>query len=134
MAMAPGGNGRANINITPMIDVLLVLIIIFMVISPLKQVGFATTVPDPAPERPREPRLEDIIVTVHKDGTLLLNQQQVDVSVLPDRFFEIYQARGDAVLFVRGDGELQFARIAEVIHMANGAGLRRIALLTSNPT
>lgn len=134
--MAIGGRGphKADINITPMIDVLLVLIIIFMVIAPTKEVGLHTMVPEPSPPQQKQPRIEDIVVTVHKDGTLLLNQETVVLASLPGRFARIYQARGDAVIFVRGDRDLVFAQIAEVIDMAKGAGLQRIALMTANPT
>ena len=135
--MALGGRGphKADINITPMIDVLLVLIIIFMVIAPTKEVGLHTMVPEPSPPpQQTQPRIEDIVVTVHKDGTLLLNQETVVLASLPGRFAQIYQARGDAVVFVRGDRDLVFAQIAEVIDMAKGAGLLRIALMTANPT
>jgi|SRR5579871_1246502 len=137
MGMAVGKHGphKADINITPMIDVLLVLIIIFMIIAPTKEVGLHTMVPEPAPPHAtQQPRIEDIVVTVHKDGTMLLNQETIVLASLPSRFAQIYQARGDAVIFVRGDGDLLFASIAEVIDMAKGAGLQRIALMTSNPT
>ena len=133
MALGERGPHKADINITPMIDVLLVLIIIFMVIAPTKELGLHTMIPEPSPPQQTMPRIEDIVVTVHKDGTLLLNQETVVLPSLPGRFAQIYQVRGDAVIFVRGDRDLVFAQIAEVIDMAKGAGLQRIALMTANP-
>jgi len=127
------GNDRshmADINITPMIDVLLVLIIIFMVITPLAPVGLRTTVPEPAPAQFNALRLQDIVVTVQKDGVVLLNQERVDFMALPARLHQIFQVRGDDVIFLRGDGDLEFSKIAGVIDIAKGAGLQRIALMT----
>ena len=132
MGMALGGNRshKADINITPMIDVLLVLIIIFMVITPLAPVGLKTTLPEPALAQANSPRLQDIVVTVQKDGMVLLNRERVEVVTLPARLHQIFRVRGDDVIFLRGDGDLEFSKIAEVIDIAKGAGLRRIALMT----
>jgi biopolymer transport protein TolR len=132
MAMALGSNRllKADINITPMIDVLLVLIIIFMVITPLAPVGLRTMLPEPAPAQLNAPRLQDIVVTVQKDGAILLNQERVDFTTLPARLHQIFQVRGDGVIFLRGDGDLEFSKIAEVIDIAKGAGLQRVALMT----
>jgi biopolymer transport protein TolR len=132
MAMVLGGNRshKADINITPMIDVLLVLIIIFMVITPLAPVGLKTALPEPAPAPLNPPRLQDIVVTVRKDGMILLNQERVTFTALPARLNQIFQVRGGDVIFLRGDGDLEFSRIAEVIDIAKGAGLQRIALMT----
>ena len=121
---------KADINITPMIDVLLVLIIIFMVITPLSPVGLNTLLPAPAPEGPARPRLQDIVVTVQRDGTLLLNSERVARASLPGRLAQIFQARSDTVIFLRGDGDLEYSRVAEVIDAAKGAGLQRVALMT----
>jgi biopolymer transport protein TolR len=133
--MAMGGAGRgqqtSQINMTPMIDVLLVLIIIFMVITPLTPTGLRTLLPQPPPtQEPEQPRQEDIVITVGRDGAIFLNGGRSDVARLPDRLEQIFQARGDAVIFVRGDKALEFRRIAEVIDIAKGAGLQRVALMT----
>jgi biopolymer transport protein ExbD len=130
MGMNVGSHGpqKADINITPMIDVLLVLIIIFMVISPFS-VGLRTLVPDPAPKRPQAPRAQDIVVTLQLDRTVLLNMERVDLPTLHARLLQIFQARGDDVIFLRGDGGLDFGRVAEVIDIAKGAGLSRVALM-----
>ena len=122
--------GKAEINVTPMIDVLLVLIIIFMVITPLTPTGFRTLVPQPPPSgREDRSRRRDIVVTVGKNDLVLINGDRVEFPLLPGRLAKIFQARGDDVLFIAGDRDLEFRRIAEVIDLANGAGLRRVALL-----
>jgi len=105
-----------------------VLIIIFMVISPFS-VGLRTLVPDPAPEHPQAPRAQDIVVTLQKDGAVLLNMERVELPALRARLLQIFQARGDDVIFLRGDGSLEFGRVAEVIDIAKGTGLSRVALM-----
>ena len=123
------GNQKAQINVTPMIDVLLVLIIIFMVITPLTPTGLKTEVPQPAPATDRpQPPAHDIVITVRGDRTIRLNQEPVDLENLPQRLARI--SRTEAVVFVQGDRSLEFQQIAEVIDIAHGAGLNRIGLMT----
>lgn len=127
MAMA---QGKAEINMTPMIDVLLVLIIIFMVITPLTPTGLRALVPQPPPPGRQDQRHRtDIVVTVGKNDLVRINGERVELSQLPSRLARIFQARGDDVVFITGDKDLEFRRIAEVIDLANGAGLRRVALM-----
>ena len=122
--------GKAEINVTPMIDVLLVLIILFMVITPLTPTGLRALVPEPPPTgRADQPQRRDIVVTVGKNEQVLINGERVELSLLPGRLERIFQTRGDDVIFITGDKELEFRRIAEVIDLANGAGLRRVALM-----
>jgi biopolymer transport protein ExbD len=131
MAVTGSPHDKAEINMTPMIDVLLVLIILFMVITPLTPSGLRTLPPQPAqPGREHRVRLTDIVVTVGKEGLVLVNGERVSLSGLPDRLKRIFQGRGDEVIFVRGDKELEFRRIAEVIDVAKGAGLQRVGLMT----
>jgi biopolymer transport protein TolR len=130
MGMASGGDSRAEINMTPMIDVLLVLIIIFMVITPLTPAGLRTLVPQP-PDAAEHESSRDIVVTVELDGSLRLNAERIELLALYERLSRIYQARGDAVLFVRGDERLEFRQVAAVIDIAKGAGLQRVALMTN---
>jgi len=128
--MASGGDSRAEINMTPMIDVLLVLLIIFMVITPLTPAGLRTLVPQPRDAAAHESST-DIVVTVERDGSMLLNAERIELLALPGRLSHIYRARGDTVLFVRGDQHLEFRQIAAVIDIAKGAGLQRVALMTN---
>jgi biopolymer transport protein TolR len=130
MGMATGEDSRAEINMTPMIDVLLVLIIIFMVITPLTPAGLRTLVPR-QPDANEHESLTDIVVTVERDGSIRLNAERIELLALPGRLSQIYRARGDTVLFVRGDEHLEFRQIAAVIDIAKGAGLQRVALMTN---
>lgn len=130
MGMATGARSKAEINMTPMIDVLLVLIIIFMVITPLTPAGLRTLVPQP-PDAAEHESLRDIVLTVERDGSIRLNAERIDLLALHERLSRIYQVRGDTVLFVRGDQRLEFRQIAAVIDIAKGAGLQRVALMTN---
>ena len=102
-----------------------------MVITPLTPTGLRTLLPQPPPaQEPEQPRQEDIVITVGRNGAVFLNGERSDLARLPDRLAQIFQARGDGVIFMRGDKELEFRRIAEVIDIAKGAGLQRVALMT----
>jgi biopolymer transport protein TolR len=123
------GNQKAQINVTPMIDVLLVLIIIFLVITPSKETGLKTLVPEPAADtRQPSPPFHDIVITVRGDRTVSLNREPVELENLPQRLARL--SRTEAVVFVQGDRNLEFRQVAEVIDIARGAGLNRIALMT----
>jgi len=133
MGMSLGSNGRhhAVINVTPMIDVLLVLIIIFMVITPTTSHGLNALVPQPdtgsAPAAPSN----DIVVTVNGDGTVAINQETIPLEQLSGRLQRLYADHPGHPLFVRGAKDLFFEQVAQVIDIARGAGLDRIALMTN---
>ena len=133
MAMSPvvHGRHRPEINVTPMIDVLLVLIIIFMVIAPVTSRGLNTLVPQPArDDRSPTPPSQDIVVTVNGDRTVDLNQEPVGLEDLHGRLQTVFRNHPSHVLFVRGRKDLEFQAVAEVIDIVRGAGLDRIALMT----
>ena len=126
---------KEEINVTPMIDVLLVPIIIFMVIMPLTPTGLRALVPQPpSPGRDDRPQRKDIVVQVGKNELILINGERVEFALLPGRLKRIFQTRGDDVIFIAGDKDLEFRSIAEVIDLANGAGLRRVALMAKQET
>lgn len=131
-----GSAGRhlaSEINITPMIDVLLVLLIIFMVIVPVVAKGEATSVPRSAPlVKVTEP--DAVILEVSRDGTghvaFTINRQSTPRAELPARLGDMFARRAQHVLFVKGDDQLSFRQVAEVIDIGHAAGADRVCLLT----
>ena len=121
----------AEINITPMIDVLLVLLIIFMVIVPTVPRGEAASMP----RSPHQNGPADAVVLEVEQGSsgvasLQINQQPVEQGELESRLATIYANRSERVLFIKGDGRLSFKQIAEVIDIGHAAGINCIGLMT----
>jgi biopolymer transport protein TolR len=134
MAMAVGGRKgpKADINMTPMIDVLLVLIIIFMVITPLTPHGLEALVPQPPPPNSK-PNLADertVVIVLDKDGSIKINQDPIEEANLQQRLEDIFKTRAERVVFVKADGDLEFAPVARAIDIAHGAGIDKVGLMT----
>ena len=137
MAMGTSGPGglSSDINVTPLIDVLLVLLIIFMVIVPVTPKGLDALVPQP-PKNPQQSQPDDrtIVVSVlHTGGNQVaykINQDDVAKSELQARLTAIYANRAERVMFVKGDDDVTFAKIAEVIDIGNAAGVDHVGLMT----
>jgi biopolymer transport protein ExbD len=122
------GCRKAEINVTPLIDVLLVLIIIFMVVVPQRSVGLPAAVPQPAADA--SPQLADIVVSVNKDRSISINTEPIQLERLQERLRTIFAARASKVVFVRGAGDLDFQEIAAVIDIAKGAGIFQVGMMT----
>jgi len=122
----------ADPNIVPLIDVLLVLIIIFMVMSS-RTTGLPTLVPQPAPPQARtEPEREGtIVVQVTQGGKLMINEQPSDWDALGAKLSDIFKQRADKVAFVRGDEEVPFEQMARAIDIMRGAGIEHVGLITA---
>jgi biopolymer transport protein TolR len=129
MGMSLGGRERlkADVNMTPMIDVLLVLIIIFMVITPIAPKGLEALIPQ-ASQGTAGPS-DDLVITVRSDNSLRLNQERISAEELYGRLKGIFGTSGNRVVFIRGEAGLEFQQIAEVIDIAKGAGAGRIGLM-----
>lgn len=133
MAMATGGKGGAmhDINVTPLIDVLLVLIIVFMVITPRTPHGLDALVPQPNPNKqPEDVINRTIVVTMDAQRQVAINQQPIDIRNLGEKLIDIFKTRNDRIIFVKGDPTLTFADIAQIIDVAKGAGIDKIGLMT----
>ena len=136
MGMAVGGKKgvMAEMNIVPLIDILLVLLIIFMVITPSTPKGLSALVPQPTP--PNTPQNQDllnktIVVQVFSDGTVKINDESITWDNLGSRLNDIFKQRAEKVAFVKGDDTVQFAQVARAIDIMRSSGIDNVGLLTA---
>jgi biopolymer transport protein TolR len=136
MGMSVGGAGggpKSEINMTPMIDVLLVLIIIFMVITPLTPKGLEALVPQPPPpnQKPNQSDQRTVVIVVDQNHNYSINNEPQPEEKLGDRLQEIFKTRAERVVFVKGDPGLDFMWVAKAIDIAHGAGIDKVGLMTA---
>jgi biopolymer transport protein ExbD len=134
MAIAVGGAKGGifvEVNIVPLIDVLLVLLVIAMIVLPQSSKGLPAELPQPAPtgQEARVP-MEPLVLEVLADGSLRINQQRVAWEALQERLENILGARGNRTVFVRGNRGLEFQVVARVIDIMNAAGVSSVGLMT----
>src|SRR6266446_6403967 len=144
---SPGhiGNGRGNgriaggryrpmseINVTPLVDVMLVLLVVFMVTAPLLTVCVPVELPQTqAP--PINEQKEPLVITVNREGAIFIQETTVPVDALIARLQSITGSNPDAVLYVRGDKEINYGRVLEVMSLVSAAGFRKVSLVAEAP-
>jgi len=128
--MAFSSGGQAEMNVTPMIDILLVLIIIFLLIVPVAPKGQEASIPrepvkesNPAPER-------TIVIELNRTGAeITINKDPVTWETLRTRLIDIYKDRAEKVAFVRADADMDFEKVAQVIDVVHAAGVSNVGLM-----
>ncbi len=125
----------ADINVTPMVDVMLVLLIIFMVAAPMMMAGVPVDLPDSRANALNQPEREPVSISLDGDGNIFLGEEQIDAAVLPDRLAQIATlAPGEKEapqIMLRADRTLDYGRVMAVMGELNRAGLNRVSLVTT---
>jgi biopolymer transport protein TolR len=121
-----------DINVTPLVDVMLVLLIVFMVTAPLLTVGVQVDLPKVQNE-PITTQVEPIVITVQKDGNIALMQTPIDIAQLVQRLMAITANKPDTQIYLRGDQAINYGRVMEVMGTLSAAGFVKVALITELP-
>jgi biopolymer transport protein TolR len=131
MGMSVGGKRGivSDMNVVPLIDILLVLLVIFMMI-PRDTKGLDALVPQPSTEKVLGPPPDVVVIQVLADGTLKINQESVTFDKLGPRIEEIFKQRATRVAFIRGDRPVEFGVVANVIDVMHTSGIASVGLLT----
>ncbi len=136
MGMHVGGSGgaQADINVTPLVDIVLVLLIIFMVITPLLSKNLEIEVPQKVedPDPPDEKMKAEMVPTLFADGHIELNKTAVELEALEEQLVTVYKARADKVLFFEGEDDAPYGNAVTLMDMARGAGVGTIGIMTPN--
>jgi biopolymer transport protein TolR len=136
------GNGRrlrgaryrpmADINVTPLVDVMLVLLVVFMVTAPLLTVGVPVDLPQTQAPPINEPK-EPTVVTLNKEGGIFIQEAEVPIDSLVAKLQAVTGSNPDAVLYVRGDKDINYGKVLEVMSLISNAGFHKVSLVAETP-
>jgi biopolymer transport protein TolR len=122
----------SEINVTPLVDVMLVLLVVFMVTAPLLTVGVPVDLPQTQALPINEPK-EPTVISVNKDGAIFIQETSVPIDSLVAKLQAITGANPDAVLYVKGDKDINYGRVLEVMSLVTAAGFHKVSLLAEPP-
>jgi biopolymer transport protein TolR len=130
----PGARYRpmADINVTPLVDVMLVLLVVFMVTAPLLTVGVPVDLPQTQAPPINEPK-EPTVITVNKEGEIFIQDTSVPIDTLVSRLQAITGSNPDALLYVRGDKDINYGKVLEVMSLISNAGFHKVSLVAEAP-
>jgi biopolymer transport protein TolR len=134
MEMETGGKksgAMASMNVVPLIDILLVLLIIFMVITPLAPKGLEARVPQPSPETDRTPDYKIVVVQVLNNNHLKINENTATWESLGQQLQNVFKLRAEKVAFLKGDDSVVFADVARAIDVMRSSGVEKVGLMTA---
>ncbi len=134
--MGTGGGDRrlmSEINVTPLVDVMLVLLIIFMVTAPMMQEGMSINVPKVQAGALDQREEEPIILVISKQGQLSIKRTTMTLETLPNELQKIFTSRGDKTVYLRADQDVPYGVVVQAMAVAKAAGADRLSIITQPP-
>jgi biopolymer transport protein ExbD len=129
MAVGPSSSLKADINITPLVDVVLVLLIIFMVITPILQVGYDTKVPPKSETTVTTPSTDQIVLRLEADGRIFINKEEVTESYFPTRLRDVVKGRESRVIFFAASGDAVYDRVLLFMDLCKNNGAANLGIV-----